>query len=217
MNKTFFTALCAIVGLSSAHGAIVTWGAAQNVTSAGDVLNTGTTVFALNIGAATNTVINGVTFSGNTNPGWGNQNFTGYGSHPVGGDYATALASGRYLNLPATTITISLTGLTIGQEYAFQTWINDRRDATVDTMRWDSGNSTPFVDISTSNTFSQYVTGSFIADSTTQSLRVAVTAGGGGATVNMMQLRAVPEPSTYGLMGAGALAGIAMVRRRRRA
>ena len=30
-------------------------------------------------------------------------------------------------------------------------------------------------------------------------------------------MAAVPEPSTYGLMGAGALAGIALIRRRRKA
>ncbi len=31
------------------------------------------------------------------------------------------------------------------------------------------------------------------------------------------KITAVPEPSTYGMLGAGALAGVAFVRRRKRA
>jgi hypothetical protein len=38
--------------------------------------------------------------------------------------------------------------------------------------------------------------------------------GGAGQTIG--NLSAVPEPSTYGVMGAGALAAVALVRRRRK-
>jgi hypothetical protein len=40
--------------------------------------------------------------------------------------------------------------------------------------------------------------------------------GGNGLIVDNISVSAVPEPSTYGLIGAGALAAVAFVRRRRR-
>ena len=43
------------------------------------------------------------------------------------------------------------------------------------------------------------------------------TTGQFDAASDLYSAAAIPEPSTYGLMGAGALAGVALVRRRRRA
>lgn len=222
MNSTIRLLIGTLAAIGPASAATLSWSAATNVSSAADVLTTGTLVQAVNYGTTTSYAINGVTFTGSTTGVFGgsafNNAFTGYGQpSTVTGNYAAALSSGNYQN-GSGVFSGTLSGLVIGQQYVFQVWLNDQRDTTADTMTYDSGSSTPQVTLTTTLTGSQaqYTVGTFTADAVTQAFRMTPT-GGGGATMNLFQLRAVPEPATYGLLGAGALTSVVGVRRRRRA
>lgn len=198
--------------------AIISWGTPQNVTAVTDISTTGTLVTAANLGTTTSYTINGVTFTGNTTlwTGTGNANFTGYVAHAVGGDYGNALSTGRYTN-GGTTATLVLSGLTIGTTYQLQIWFNDLRDGTPDIVRYNMGGST--VDLTTDTDggtggtdLSQYALGTFTATATSENLTATTVSGGGGPTLNMFQVRAIPETSSALLGGLGLLA---LLRRRR--
>lgn len=157
------------------------------------------------------------------------QNFFGAYGTPVnsaggsiGTDYGSALNTGVYVNGTATGV-YTFSGLTVGNEYSLQLWFNDvRANATTGSATIDSGTGTPSVILLTDDegldgaggrgALSQYTIGTFTADAASQSFRVNETTSLGGATLNMLQLRQVPEPGSALLGGLGLLA---LLRRRR--
>jgi hypothetical protein len=217
-------AAATLVAASSAHAAIATWGSAQNVSADTDISTLGTLVQAYNLGNAASYAINGVTFTGSTAVPSGWVGVVGSGMQSVaplpgiGTNYASALNSCIYAGTVGSPKDFtSFTGLTVGATYQFQVWFADTRNTTLGTMQWDTGASTPSITLSSNggaSPFAQYALAEFTADSTSQTFRITGLAEG-GPIMSMYQLRAVPEPSTYGLIGAGVLASAAAVRRRK--
>lgn len=145
--------------------------------------------------------------------------------------------------------TISLSGLMVGQMYSLQILTNDARGGTGQGGRdsdWQVGfsdgsglfdpttgvadaDSSNFAGVSilnnrdvatlTGELSGNYITGSFMADATTQNFDFLGTRDGGTSTVtgtgqiNALQLRAIPEPSSVLLT---SLAALGFIGRRRR-
>jgi hypothetical protein len=112
-------------------------------------------------------------------------------------------------------LTLTLTGLTVGTPYELQWWANDSRPFATGPVTATAGNVSS-LDPDTNNAAGgagQFAVGAFTADATTQVVTIGTT--GNATLINAVQLRAVPEPSV-GVAGAGAALLVASLRRRRR-
>jgi hypothetical protein len=221
-SSKLFSCMLLMCGASAqANAATITWNAIQTVTgNASDVVTTGTFVDSATIHATTNVTLNGVTFkrydnvtqdgtfigSNITYSGMVNDDTRTHGV-PSGfdADYQTLLGSGGY---SGGSITITLGGLTDGQDYLVQVW------QPYWDLNWmtgyDAGNDSGLLDTGEDGTtVSQYVVGTFTAVGTTQTIQ---TNGPSFNVVGFMQVRAIPEPSSALLGGLGLLA---LLRRRR--
>ena len=229
----------------SANAAVVNWQTPVAITGDTDVATTGTLVGAFIPGSdALSTTVNGVAFTPVfVAKDWNNTSTPSlsfgsvatlagapslYGFAQYEGGAAPSGLSGDYTKLfsggvgPATTtnyIYLTLTNLTIGQEYLFQSWANDSRaeqSARYQTITANTfgGSESGVLDYNLSNLdggTGSYVIGTFTADATDQ---VMLYSSPGYAQINAFQVRAVPEPSSFAI----ALGGIgAFVLRRRRA
>ncbi len=227
--------------------ATITWGSPQTVSGDSDVDTTGTLVYAFTFGgtsAPPSATVNGVTFSPFRIPGGivtsttvGNVTLTespgilfglntfGSVSAPFSGlssDYQAILGSGAYADIP-TTITVSLNGLTSGQQYRLQWWTNNSSNVTpvfggsfTNTMATAANSVT--LDANTTNLvggLGQFAIGTFTASGTTQTFALTEPSGA-NPLINALQVRAVPEPATTALAAAAAAAGWIVWRRRGR-
>ena len=239
MKKHPLTLLLAMAsGLATSittHAAVITWGAATNITPAAtgelsDVSTNGSLIGAFNVGdtgvaAAT---LNGVTFqsfavpngsagatvgnfsiatapAGSTNIGFGS------GAAPFGtlsSAYQTFLASGLGQGFG---FTLTISGLNVGTEYEFQWWVN-QSSSSQKTSTATAGNTVTLLSRvpEAAGAVGQFAIGTFTADSATES----VAFGGVLARLNGFQLRQVPEPSTWALLGLGLPALLAFRRRK---
>jgi hypothetical protein len=230
-------AAAVVAGMSGVAGATaIVWGPAQDVTAPTNVLNNGTYVDAMNgydstsFGAAT---VNGVTIlssngSGATRndlntpfggPGPGIINVTGAsgdavdGTAPPVGDagYAGELQFLTY-SFP-TPMTATMVGLTPGDVYQVQIFNNN---STGDFTTTYSG-STPVTLLSRgngTNNFGQFATGTFTADLTGTESFSMIPGASTVAQFNFISLREIPEPTSLGLLGLGAVT--TLIRRRRK-
>ena len=224
----------------------IVWGSPQTVSGDSDVSTNGSLVYALTFGgtaAPSSATVNGVTFSPFTIPGGIIQSATvgdvtisespgtlfaynvfGSASAPfstLSNSYQTLLGSGAYADVPDS-ITVSLGGLTNGQQYEVQWWTNNSANLTpiygggfTDTTA--TAFNTVTLDANTTNTvggLGQYAIGTFTASGTTQAFLLSETSGGFNPLINAMQVRAVPEP-TLSLLGIAAAVGGSLVWRRR--
>ena len=191
--------------------AAITWGTATNIVGDTDVSTAGTLHASLNVGNSTTETINGVTFNASD----ANLVINGYANTdyingplatdlvPATGSYSNALETGEY-NFD----TITINGLTIGQEYLVQVWSSDAREATTPGVpgRYITLDDTATVHENqnhdnTASTFGQWITGTFVADQTSQTISVKGfnsdnTEYAGSIAVNMAQVRAVPEAAS---------------------
>jgi hypothetical protein len=172
-------------------------------------------------GAGTNGVGADVSYSNFEFQNATNTNSTVYtsGSAPfnlLSSAYKGALVGGidAYAGGSTVTMTITLNGLTNGQDYLLQFWVSDPRGfGRTQTVNGFNSVNMAFDTPTGPGNVGQYVIGTFTATGVSESF--TVTSGAGGvAQINDMQLRAVPEPSTCGLVGVGVLAA-GFVRRRR--
>lgn len=136
----------ALLGLSSAaSAAAITFGAAQNDTADTDVSTTGTLVAAYSVSGPAVTV-NTVPFAafpvsgasatnGNTTVATSTGTITNPGSaygtpssSSMSTNYKSILSAGSFEDFaPSPTFTITFSGLTLGQQYKVQLWVNDSR------------------------------------------------------------------------------------------
>ena len=198
----------------------------QNTTNGtADIQSAGTSVFAMNFtGVGGDSWTNRVTFFESTpqqtvfwsaneagaftqngvtlafGPGWSGNTRIG-GNSPQGGSYGAVvgytwdtLSYMRYMN--ATSGSLTFSGLTIGQEYAVQYWVQDSRTGLgdVNDRNLTLAGSTPVtLDYNDGSGVGQWAIGTFTADTTTQD--IAITASS-SVQINMVQLRALPVAFT---------------------
>ena len=240
-------ALAAVQATAPAVAALppITWGTAQTVSGDSDVDTTGSLVYAFTFGgtaAPPSATVNGVTFSPFRIPGGvvtsttvgsvslaespGNlfaSNSLGSSSAPYSAlstDYKAILGSGAYADIPAS-ITVTLGGLTSGQNYLVQWWTNNASNAAVlgagFTNTTALATNSVTLDANTTNTvggLGQFATGTFTASGTVQTFLLSETSSGFNPLINALQVRAVPEPCLT-LLGFAAAAGRLLTWRRR--
>ena len=190
----------------TAQAAVITWQTPVDASGdgTGDIDNTGTLLYAFQYGLETSDLtIDGVTFADVSNGSSGTSftsdsasfQQTDVGTVPgTSGDYETLLRQNAYNtqdNNPWT-----LTGLTSGNEYLVQFWSADVRFGATQYTTYEGGGSTSDQLLQSTG---QYVIGTFTADGTTQEINMGTDNQG---ILNAMQLRAVPEPATAGLLAA---------------
>jgi len=202
---------------TAAPAATITWSAPTGITGDSDVSTAGSLVGALNLGAAgvTSTTVNGVTFTPLT--------FTGTLSESSG-DFAFSVATGSltgfngagsvsapfsdltpaYQSLLSTiggstdtsTLTLTLSGLTVGETYQFQWWYNLSLAGVSFTTSATSGNVVTLNDNPTAlgGGVGQYAIGSFVADGTTQTIFFDGAVSNG---LNGLQLRDITPATAF--------------------
>jgi len=183
--------LVAALAPQPAAAATITWGPATTISGDTDVAASGSALYAY---AGNGTTVNGVSFtqvsSGTT---WGNVSLSGFGSfytaytataapfNTLPGEYQNAIAGGAYGG--ATAGTVTLNGLTVGQDYVVQIWVNDSRTAgngRSETVTSSGGNSATLTYNSTTAAggVGQFTVGFFTADSTSQTFTLTPSASG---------------------------------------
>jgi len=215
----------------TARAGVITWGPATNISGDTDVKNDGTLFGALNIGAdgVSSTSVNGVTFQaaafGPMPPAtFGHFQFNAVANFLTGNFFGssdaffTSLSSGYQSLLSSAVLnfggffTLTISGLTVGDQYEFEWWNNDSRSLTTnrtETASDGAGHSITLNATSNGATggLGQFAVGTFAADATSQ----VITFSQGGS-LNGLQLRditpaAVPEPGSLTLMAVG-IAGL---------
>lgn len=213
-------------------------------------LNNGTQVFGMNVGngGGGSHTINGVYFqnggrSGNVQTQTQN-GITFVVTASSGGSQNNGVAAGLYTNggggvddpfdilnnnflsgSPSGSITLALSGLTIGQDYQFQSFhlMNDGTQASRE-MTYSVGGSnfsSPFGQTYTGGTDPADISNAvamnfnFTANSGSFTIDLLPNLPGGRSYLNGVSLTAVPEPGTIGLFVAGGLAALIAARRRR--
>lgn len=239
---------------SVASGALaqstIDWGAgAQNITGDSDVFTGGTLVHAYNLGDpdVLDATVNGVTFQAFAFPASpsattvtvGNYTLTedagflvsynnlGSGAAPYSGlstGYQSLLSSAGGGSFE-TTLTLTITGLTVGEQYVFQFFTSNSSLATsplsgtrLSTTAF-AGNSISLTDnvTNTAGGLGQFAIGTFTATDPTQVIEFnGVGSGSQVPTIDAFQLRVVPEPSSVVMMlvGVGGLGALMRFRRR---
>ena len=229
------------LAINQLKGADISWQSpVPDTGSASDIVTTGSLVETASANPSATTV-NGVTFenhdtlsdgnvtfnnssitmSGISNPSYpgGDGSYYPDSSWPAGYDanYATLVGAPYTTTLSGSSGNIYLNGLTIGDEYLVQIF-EPFWDANWTTQFQGGANTSSTVysagvarDGNPDTNNPSYVLGTFVADSTNQTV---VVSGPSAPEFTALQLRAVPEPSTYALLGLGALALLIACRRK---
>lgn len=233
-----FLAASSSTAFAWAEGSVITWGSPTNISGDTNVSTSGTLVAAFNMNGPAATV-NGVTFaswtftSNTTSTTLGNFTFSesshilAYSGLGAGSPPFSNLSSG-YQSLLSTaissddnnTLTLTMSGLTVGHQYVFEFWVNGSNTAGTDNFRTTAtAPNSVSLDDNTTNAIGgtgQFVIGTFTCGDPTEVISFTGTDTTQAPTVNAFQLRditAVPEPSTLALLGVGA--GIAVFRRKK--
>src|SRR2546423_4249001 len=135
--------------------------------------------------------------------------------------YQTLLQSAAYGN-SGDTFTLTLSGLTIGQQYLFEWWVNASGAFVSNRTVTATATNSVTLDENVQNTdggVGQFAIGTFIADTTSQVISLTSGTNGPGPAastqINGFQFRAVPEPSIVALLVCAASVMLAVARRTR--
>ena len=243
MKKISLCVSIAGMFMLTAHAQTITWQTPTVISGASDVLNNGTYFgsWAPFDGGANALPVNGVTFHGNSDlPSLSASGFSGdggpYYDEPSTGNanYNNLLQYGQYAG--GANASFSWGGMTAGDTYEIQFWVEDIRGSTA--ARWENlsggdigstaygtdtsaavGYSSPVFSSTTSPGYD--IVGTFVADNT-DSEQILLTAwdanNNPSAQINLFQVRditAAPEPSTLAILACSA--GLMLLRFRRRA
>ena len=156
----------------------------------------------------------GTCFSTNSGGGSANPPFT-----TLSPNYRTLLASYVLEQGATSSMTLTMSGLSVGGQYQFQWWTNVSGQIPILTTATADGGGAVTLSSNTSpfdGTLGQYALGTFTANALTQAITFTGN-GGDSPFVNAFQLRqtaapVIPEPSSI-LFGL-ALCGVAGLRRR---
>lgn len=212
------------------RAATITWSSPANIAGDSDVSTAGTLFQAANVVhvSGVTTTINGVNFArfevqGGPTHSLGNftlnsiggiQGYPSYGSGSVpfsnlSSSYRALLEQGGF---GPNTITLDITGLTVGNMYQIQFWANDSQNTSGSLQTLTAGNAV-VLDPNTSNVSGgtgQFAIGLFTANASTQQISLS---SGGTVHTNGFQLRTIPEPSTFILLGVAGSAFLLLRRR----
>ena len=208
----------------------ITWQTPLTISGSSDVINTGTllgTWAPFNGNASSGITVNGVAFqafadlpgaSTTLDNGGGNGTYASPGTSDSG--YNTLLNAGAFGN-GSGSYTLSWNGMTQGNTYLVQLWVQDGRNSTVnqrtETLTGGLNTSLALAYGSGDSGAGQYIIGTFVAGSVSESLTLTPGAAFPSAQFNLLQVRditPVPEPSAmaFGLAGLGLL--VCMFRKR---
>jgi len=113
-------------------------------------------------------------------------------------DFQRVLASAAYASQGGGTVTLN--GLTVGQEYEVQVWVNDSRDRNDWSHRFSmidgTANQIDHNVVDAHGGLGQYIIGTFIADAGTQAFVLTSSV----PQLNAIQLRSMWELTTLGLI-----------------
>ena len=192
-----------------AGAASITWGTATWMNGgdgSSDVCTTGTSVCGLNVNG-TDVTVASVLFASEANcsyiivNGNGHTDFQDDNPTPsLDANYNTLMDPGRYQSTQ-----ITLSNLTVGTSYCVQVWSSDSRSfiSDRDTVL-TAGNAVTLLEDDGGATLGQWVTGTFTADADTQIIDVTSTTGADNSLINAVQVRAIPEAASVGMLGLGA-------------
>jgi len=232
-------ALGFLPGTEQAEAAPITWQTPQAITGvAADVVTTGTLFGAYSLvntnytGSPIIALVNGVNFyAAKANSTFSNLTTSGFqGGEPAFGsttgayaaianaDYKLLLRTAGYSDIGSLSnpIQMTLSNLTPNTTYLVQMWASDSRAGGARSEAFQSlgGTSSNPLTFQTgvSGGLGQYIVGTFTtgADETTQTIFSTTTSN----QVNALQLRVIPEPSTYVMFGLGV--GLLLWAKRRR-
>ena len=217
---------------ASAIAADITWQTPTTISGASDVSTQGTFFGswapgddAYNPDALP---VNGVTFnaygslSGIGASGSFLDHYTGYNNPGTADANYNTILQAAVFNWNADPIMVGWNGMTAGNTYLVELWVNDGRNATVNartlTVTGGANTSAPLALGSGDSGPGQFIIGTFVADASgSESIALTPGAGGYGAQINLLQVRditVVPEPSAIALLVAGAGAMLCGLRRR---
>jgi hypothetical protein len=229
-------ALLALVGFAvKAPAQAISWQTPVTISGDGNVDIAGTFLYAYGLGGSGGDTVNGVTFS--SGPLGGNTDFTTsnldgaafFGPSATAAPYSDLSASyedlvghGDYAtaNSGVGTATLTLNGLTNGDSYQVQVFVNDSRTFGAGRSETFTGGGSTSGALSYNSTgadggVGQFVIGTFTADGSSEDITLASTQA---LQLNAFQVReegATPEPSTYAMVFAG-LGLLALVSRLRK-
>jgi hypothetical protein len=241
MKKTILClSLISLLALNTyAQSSQITWSSAQYISGDSDISTMGSlfgtwSPYLENTGGSGITA-NGVTFVANDLPDFSvasyfTATYTGFGSPGTSDSNYNTLLEGAQFSDNGTGGTFSFGGLTAGNTYQVELWVEDTRN--IGNRRWenlyennygDSGTSSAltFPGDGSSPDLGQYDIGTFVANSTgTETINFETwcsVSGNQCAQVNLFQVRdltPVPEPTTLALLAGGGAMMLFRFRRR---
>ena len=212
------------LGATSVHiNGGITWGTNVTISSDSDVFTNGTLLYAYDW-ANSNTMVNGVSFTGTSSANAGNVSISGIGSYYGGYNSSTApfsalsstyrsiLVGGEYGG--ASVATVTLNNLTAGHTYAVQVWVSDPRGGgtagrTERVLGYNQATLAYNVPPATGGV-GQYSTGVFTAAGGSQTFSLSATNSGGSTQLNALLVSDVTttgyqpvNPSLSSLLNVG--------------
>src|SRR5258706_12929700 len=198
----------------------VTWQSPHTISGASDVSTLGTYFgsWAPQDGSANPLPVNGVTFQGFSDlpyfrPGpTFDSGYNGYGSPNTSDtNYNALLQYGRYSNEGTTHASVSWSGMTPGNTYLVQLWVNDGRnigESRSETVTGGTNTSAPLSFGSDGSGPGQYIIGTFVANSSGGQTLILTPFSSGpnpGPQINLFHVRDItPTPNVTWRIPASA-------------